>query len=238
VILNGERYAGVANLVGGRTTSTPSAHAGGSLSGGLHGGPGGFDSLVIDAGMGASVVSSVEAADSGTVRVDATTIVYAGLEPITVTGSGADRTLVGTAGADQIRISTGAASGAIDVTSSNGGFESHSFMPPLDTLVIDAAAGDDTIRFDLLDFDAALMLDGGAGNDTLDLSQRASATGVIRFGNGTAALIDADTYVLVKTSRISSAPPAPSWKAASRLGSSRAPDPSRAVRSRASPNSR
>ncbi|RPI44921.1 MAG: LEPR-XLL domain-containing protein, partial [Betaproteobacteria bacterium] len=199
VLLNGERFTGIANLVGGAdNTDTFVLMPGGRLSGALHGGPGGFDSLVIDAGMNAAVVSTVATADSGTVRVDGIAIAYAGLEPITVTGTGANRTLVGTAGADQIRISAGAASGAIDVTSSNGGFESHSFLPPFDTLVIDASAGDDTIRFDLVDVNAALMLDGGAGNDIVDLSQRASATGVIRFGNGSAALIDADTYVLVR----------------------------------------
>ena len=100
----GVAFASVENLTGSPDNQdTFDLAAGGSLSGLIDGGAGGFDSLVVS---GTTVVSNPTDAHSGSLILDGNTIRYTGLEPITisapsVTINGAG----GLLGKDLIRIS-------------------------------------------------------------------------------------------------------------------------------------
>ncbi|MDA8440090.1 MAG: hypothetical protein M0Z51_14700, partial [Propionibacterium sp.] len=79
-------FVHVGHLVGAANNlDTFTLEPGGSLSGLLDGGAGGYDTLVV-AGARGTIVSSGTDAHSGTVVVDGTTLRYAGLEPISVAG--------------------------------------------------------------------------------------------------------------------------------------------------------
>ena len=78
--------------------------AAGGLSGGLHGGDGGYDTLVIDGGNFTEVLYHTSGPDSGTVLRDGNVIRYAGLEPVTDNTASSVKTVSGTSGADVITI--------------------------------------------------------------------------------------------------------------------------------------
>ena len=84
---------------------------GGSLSGLLDGGAGGYDTLVV-AGSRGTIVSSGTDAHSGTILVDGTALRYTGLEPIAVSG--------GVVTVNQLGATTVSATGSI-VTVAGGG---------------------------------------------------------------------------------------------------------------------
>src|SRR5262249_11143356 len=65
---------------------------------------------------------------------------------------------------------------------------------------INADIGDDTIRFNLpaLPSVPAVIIDGGPGDDTLDLSARPVLTSVIRYTDGSADLVDGTDIVRVR----------------------------------------
>src|SRR5207247_11168462 len=77
---------GLAGLAGAAATYA-SFHVavGGSVAGLLDGGPGGFDSVVVD-GQRGSVVSNPTDPHSGTLVIDGVPLQYAGMEPITLSG--------------------------------------------------------------------------------------------------------------------------------------------------------
>ncbi len=91
--VGGLAFSGFENLAGAADNKDNFVLApGGSVSGVIDGGAGGFDTLQV---MGGALVSNPTDAHSGAVIVDATTITYAGLEPVallgaTVTINGAD----------------------------------------------------------------------------------------------------------------------------------------------------
>jgi len=77
-------FAGVENLLGApNNRDTFVFNPGGSISGEIEGGAGGYDSLVIEGGTYASVTYAATGPDSGTITLDGTTLSYEGLEPIT-----------------------------------------------------------------------------------------------------------------------------------------------------------
>jgi len=78
--LNGVPFSGVSVLIGGADNEdTFTFEAGGSLSGYLEGGAGGFDTLVIEGGSFGSASYFASGPDSGTVALDGNIIRYFGL---------------------------------------------------------------------------------------------------------------------------------------------------------------
>ena len=115
--------------------------ANGVLAGGVDGGDGGFDSLVVD-GKRNSIVSTPTDPHSGTLVIDGTRLYYAGLEPITL-GAGAVVTITGTAGDDAITVAPG---GGGNIVVSGGTFETTFIAPPA-SLTITGGGGYDTVTF-------------------------------------------------------------------------------------------
>jgi len=175
---------------------------GGGLTGGLHGGARGYDTLVIAGGRFADVQYQATGPDSGFVILNGSTLQYAGLEPITDNSIATDRVLTAPGTDDTIRI-TDAASQQISVEAV-GAMETHVFAQPTRSLTINAGGGNDTIQYELGDVfsdiqTSVVIIDGGAGTDTLDLSGRIIGMTVLHYSNGTSALVDnLGNYVLVR----------------------------------------
>src|SRR5512134_2216191 len=124
--LNGVPFSDIAVLLGGvDNQDTFYLEPGGSLSGYLEGGAGGFDSLVIEGGAfsGASYVAT--GPQSGSVALDDNVIHYYGLEPITDNSDAVRRVLTTSATADVITLTDGHAAGQLTLEADNGTFESH-----------------------------------------------------------------------------------------------------------------
>ncbi|HNH35166.1 MAG TPA: OmpA family protein, partial [Rhodocyclaceae bacterium] len=175
VKLNGELYTGISWLVGGDDNQdtfvfTPEGY----LSGGLHGGLGGFDTLVIEGGDYAESRFDASGRDSGTVVLDGKAIQYAGLEPIVDNSNTTNRVFTGTAGADQIKLRA-AAGGQLAIESLTSTFETVIFAIPSASLTIDAGGGDDVIEVDPLGTGVlpAITLTGGTGTDRVQITRKA-----------------------------------------------------------------
>ncbi|HEX7095117.1 MAG TPA: OmpA family protein, partial [Acidimicrobiales bacterium] len=190
--LNGVAFSGVGTLLGGADNQdTYILEQGGSLSGYLDGGPGGFDSLVIAGGSAETVQYTATGPDSGFVQLGETTVEYRGLEPITDNSSAVNRVLSASASGDQITLMDGPATGQLTLEADNGTFESHTFAAPSASLRINAGDGDDTINLQtLLNYSGALYVDGGAGDDTIDLSGLAGSWTVIGHSDGSFTITD------------------------------------------------
>ena len=168
--LNGMPFTDVAILLGGADNQdTFYFEPGGSLSGYLHGGDGGFDTLVIEGGEFTSAAFVATGPQSGSVELDGNLIAYFGLEPIIDNSDTTDRVFTGTAGEDRIRLRD-EGSGQLTIEAQNGTFESVTFSVPGATLTIDAGAGDDVITLELIDIGPTpiIVIDGGAGTDRLE----------------------------------------------------------------------
>jgi outer membrane protein OmpA-like peptidoglycan-associated protein len=172
VTLNGVEYSGVNVLLGGADNEDVFIlEPDGSLSGYLEGGPGGFDTLVIEGGSFASATYTATGPQSGSVELDGNVIDYFGLEPITDNSNAVNRVLTTSASIDDITLSDGPSVGQLTLEADNGSFESHTFTSPRVSLRVNAGDADDTITLDaLLGYSGALLIDGGAGDDTVDLS--------------------------------------------------------------------
>ncbi len=190
--LNGVAFSDVGTLLGGADNEdTFILEQGGSLSGYLDGGTGGFDSMVIAAGSADTVQYTATGPDSGFVQLGDMIVEYRGLEPITDNSSAVNRVLSASASNDQITLSDGPSSGQLTLEADNGTFESHTFAAPSAALRINAGDGDDTINLQtLLNYSGALYVDGGAGDDTLDLSGLAGSWTVIGHSDGSFTLTD------------------------------------------------
>ncbi len=168
------------------------------ISGTIDGGPGGYDTLVLDA-SGGSVKAVGSDPHSGVIEVNGVRYVYAGLEPITITGA-ADLTVSGTAGDDTATLTASATSPGW-FTFSGATFETVEFALPTGSLLIDALAGRDTITvantYGALDFGAigvtlkaeTILVDGATLTTSGALALLAEAT-----DNG-ATLISGVDYV-------------------------------------------
>ena len=197
--LNGVAFSDVGTLLGGADNEdTFILEQGGRLSGYLDGGPGGFDTLQIDGGSYSDARFETTGPDSGTVFLDGNPIRYSGLEPVTDNSVSPFKTVSGTAGDDVITIDGGVDIADPITVNSGGTFENHTVSQPGQMLTVDAGDGADTINFDLLFFNTALFIDGGAGDDTIDVSSRAVGMSAIKFSDGSAALTDGVDYVLVR----------------------------------------
>ena len=85
----GTSFGGFANLAGAAgNKDTFDVEQGGSVTGSIDGGGGGYDSLVI-AGHRSSVISTPTDAHSGGLLIDGVSLRYTGFEPVGITGGGA-----------------------------------------------------------------------------------------------------------------------------------------------------
>ena len=109
-------------------------------------------------------------ASSGSVSVTGNGLIsYAGLEPITDNLSATDRLFTFAGGSESILVDDVLGSPAMVVDSTLGEFVI--FMPPSNSLTLDAGTGNDSIQLGGYDssFAAALILNGGTGDDTFNI---------------------------------------------------------------------
>ena len=145
---------------------------GASVGGTLDGGDGGFDSLVLE-GDHASVRYTASGPASGSIDLgDGTVVRYAGLEPITSTGTATDAIVEASAGVDVILVELDTATpGNIKVSSASATFESISLAMPTSSLTVRGLDGSDSITVTALTgFTGTLIIEGGNGNDRIDVS--------------------------------------------------------------------
>ena len=147
-------FDGVESLVGApdnRDTFVFTQH--GVLAGAIDGGVGGFDTLVAD-GQWQRVQALATGPDAGALVLDATTIAYRGLEPITVTGAPDDLVIVLPDGNDDALLTQSGSTLTI-APSGVATFETHSFGVPANSLTIRGSGG-----IDKLNVTGAILLDG------------------------------------------------------------------------------
>jgi len=208
--VSGYSFGAFESLVGAADNEdTFTVSAGGRLAGTVDGGDGGFDTLVVDSGATDLLTFTATAPDAGTVSFGATTIRYAGLEPVTATGTATDVVydLSGLADANNnvTLTDTGGADGMLLLRSDDGDFESTTFANPLNSLKIILGPGVDNFVLESLDagFDASLEVDAGldrflTANDTITVSGNISLPG--ENVTLTADTINVDAGVSLSTS--------------------------------------
>ena len=166
-------FSDVEQLTGaGDNEDTFVFQAGGSLGSGVDGGDGGFDTLEIAGGSFDTVTYTFTGPDSGTVALDGTVISYIGLEPVVNAGDAANVVITASGDADTVVLEEISPT-QLQVSSINGGFETHVFNKPSTSLRIDLGTavtdtpnlgdrGADTITFNLIDsgFGADVIIDG------------------------------------------------------------------------------
>ncbi|MBW1683398.1 MAG: hypothetical protein JRJ83_18660, partial [Deltaproteobacteria bacterium] len=140
------RFEGVENLLGASGNEDTFVLAeGGSLSGLLDGGPGGFDTLVIEGGVFDTVRYAPTGADSGIIDLDGNVLRYAGLEPISNQGTSTDVVFDLTGSDDDAVIEAGSGGTAYRIRSVDSGFELTGFDAPTGSLTINGGEGDDSV---------------------------------------------------------------------------------------------
>ena len=139
----------------------------GSLAGTFDGGAGGFDSLVLDGSwhtMGSAPIDG----HSGTLLLDGQRITYAGLEPITNTGSLTDVVFDLSNLADVATLTTSPTGLRLQ---SSGTFEVTDFAVPTGSITVNAGNGND--RFNVDDISAVysktITINGEGGSDTFSV---------------------------------------------------------------------
>jgi len=141
------------------------------VSGGIEGGAGADDSLVILGGDYQNVTYTATGAGSGTIAMDGREIAYDGIEPVTLAATAVHLTVNATAGDDAVRLQDDADSGRSLLRSETGTFADLSFDAPTASLTIDLGAGDDRITVGTFDrLSAALDVRGGDGRDRIDFA--------------------------------------------------------------------
>ncbi|MBY5161789.1 choice-of-anchor D domain-containing protein [Salsipaludibacter albus] len=171
------------HLVGAADTDdTFTIAEGGSLTGSVDGGSGGFDTLDVRRSVG-SASSTATGPQSGIVTLDGVTFTYAGLEPVDVAGTDElTLTLADTADVATLQLDPGGLK--LDVTS--GTVEDHVFAVPTTSLTIDLGEGADALTIDAGVMAAlagvAVIIRGGGGSDTLwlddDIAGQWDITGI------------------------------------------------------------
>ncbi|MGK7880330.1 MAG: WD40/YVTN/BNR-like repeat-containing protein, partial [Crocosphaera sp.] len=191
-------FHGVENLIGGANNEeTFLIEENGSLSGIIEGGDGGFDTLETEEGTFEQIQFITTGPDRGWVILDGTPIYYQGLEPVTDNSLAQTKVFNATAGNDQLSISDDLGTNII-IDSINNTFEDHTIREPSQLLTINTGEGDDNIAFNAVFNNNKFYIDGGEGNDTIDVSGRAVNMKVIEYSDGSAAIVDSSTYVLTR----------------------------------------
>ncbi|HSB91143.1 MAG TPA: calcium-binding protein, partial [Anaerolineales bacterium] len=180
-------FAGIENLAGGPDNEDTFVFGqSGSISGKIDGGPGGFDSLVVN-GSYDTIVFTPSGPDSGTVDRDGDVITYAGLEPVN-TGTATNVVFSGTAGDDNWVVEDSPTAGQIQVRSTIGAIETTSFNNPT-TLTINLDDGTDVLTINSFGdsgFSGSVAVNTGGGGDTVVVrALKNTATYVVDGGAGT-----------------------------------------------------
>ncbi|MBP1740747.1 MAG: 3-carboxy-cis,cis-muconate lactonizing enzyme, partial [Deltaproteobacteria bacterium] len=155
-------FSSVENLVGAVDNQDTFLFApGGSISGVIDGGEGGFDSLGIQGGNYETVVFTATGPDSGSIVLDQTVIAYKGLEPTEVRGgtiadviidlSVLDGTFTSSSDVARLSLSGGMVTFESNPPSGGSTFESFSFGVPSGSLAIKLGDGDDELHISALD---------------------------------------------------------------------------------------
>ena len=135
-------FAGVENLFGAADNEDTFVFGpGGSLSGTVSGGDGGFDTIQVS-GSYKSVQSVATGADSGVITLDSDELVYDGMEPIVFDGTLGLYTYLGSSGDDSIVV-TSYSPGHFMID----GVGETIVLTSVDSLLIDALGGDDSVTF-------------------------------------------------------------------------------------------
>ncbi len=185
------RFTGVANLLGA-ANNDDSFHMGasGSIAGVIDGGPGGFDSLIVDGTTPVPTTYTPSRPHSGTIGLGPRTVSYAGLEPVTLSGPQTDLLVTGSAGDDQMVVED-LGGGMLQVHSAAASptFESVTFQTPSHSLTIDGAGGTDQISVDgavnlgaadfLAEAESITVPAGAAINGTGQITLQAIGQGVL-----------------------------------------------------------
>jgi len=178
--------------------------AGAGLTGILDGGDGGFDSLVIDGGAHQNLAFTASGPNSGTVTLDGQEVSYAGLEPITVSGTAANVTVDGSIVSDDLVLERVDATN-LRVRTTNGSIESVQFADPTGSFTVNMLLGADTFTLGgTLDLNADLILNGGTLTDAgpVDGRDQVSLNGTLNL-HGHSLTVKADTIAVGATGVVS-----------------------------------
>ena len=168
--VGGATFSGFENLVGAagnRDQFVFGAH--GALAGGIDGGPGGFDTLVVDGGSYRNVGYRTIDRSSGSVVLDGSVIHYTGLEPVVVTGTGANQEYSGTSSDDAIVIADDVDPNSFTITSNTSESITIQNADQLSSLTLDGLGGNDSVTFNSIDsaFAGTIFIHGGSGSNSL-----------------------------------------------------------------------
>jgi hypothetical protein len=169
-------FSNVENLRGAANNDdTFTLLAGGSLSGVLDGGAGGFDTLILGGGTFGSIVYTATGPQSGTIARDTDVVSYVGLEPIVDNTVTANRVITTSDLTDNARLSdlgTQLKLESVGVPT----FESITFAKPTNSLTVDLG-GDlgipltaDQLEIQTLTLNADLIVNGQAGQDAVTIT--------------------------------------------------------------------
>ena len=143
----------------------------GEMSGGIDGGAGGYDTLVLDGGSTQNVGYVSVDSHSGSVSRDGNVIAYTGLEPVIENGSAPNEAFGGTTGNDQIVIADDGTPGDGSFTISSNTSETITVTnaDQIQSLTIDAGDGNDSVEYDSIDsrFAGTIYIHGDAGSNSL-----------------------------------------------------------------------
>ncbi|HVW88076.1 MAG TPA: hypothetical protein VHC01_01295, partial [Gaiellaceae bacterium] len=170
--VGGASFSGFAHLVGAANNRDQFVFGpNGSISGGIDGGPGGYDTLVLDGGSTQHVHYASVDSHSGSVSRDGNVITYTGLEPVVENGSAPDESYGGTTGDDNIVIAddAGAGDGSFTISANTSESITVTNADQIQTLTIDAGAGNDSVEYDSIDsaFKGAIYIHGSTGTNSL-----------------------------------------------------------------------
>ena len=166
-------FSSFEHLVGGDDNRDTFLFAAGAVvSGGVDGGAGGFDSMVIQGGEYQNVTYTANASGADTVALDDHVIAFDGIEAGTLGATAANLTLNATADDDTARLRDEAVPGQMLLDSVTGTFADLTFVSPTASLTINLGAGDDRITIETFDhgFSAALNVPDGAGRDHIEFA--------------------------------------------------------------------
>ena len=148
------------------------------------GGVAGYDTLVVT-GTNADLTSVGTGPNSGTFTVGATVINYAGLEPVTDTGTPGNVVLTTAATDDHLTL-TDVGGGNLKLHCTNGSVEDTLFSDASTSVTINLNGGNDTIDVTALGpFAGSLTINGGTGADTFSIHGLGSYAGAIHLTGGT-----------------------------------------------------
>ncbi|HEY6961294.1 MAG TPA: hypothetical protein VI408_05320, partial [Gaiellaceae bacterium] len=150
--VGGASFSGFESLVGAANNQDKFVIGpNGSLAGGVDGGPGGFDTLVLAGGSYKNVTYRTVDKSSGSVMRDGNAIAYTGLEPVINNGSGANQSYSGTTGDDAITIADDGTPDSFVITANTSESVQITNVSTIDSISIDTLDGNDSVTYQSID---------------------------------------------------------------------------------------